>query len=509
MNNNNNKLHVLQRRVRADTNGSLRNHLLSIIEDSERIENVYNVIGNISIYANKRCGEWYINTNNIRNHCSCYFKSTDGHDQNISFSKTRLNLDVVINAVQNNGVLIIDSTRRGKQFPDSMRATIPIWISIINSIVLHKDDDDYIPKIDKSPTITKSHVALINSMLPDMIKSMPEGIINVIYETLHHILNLPLKPFWLAVEEDGEIEWFGEGVEEIVDQLGNIKIHELGYIPILMFSCSRVIQELLDNRVLSWTYIQGAGDDEENWACEGLTAQIFWSKKDTILQSDDPNEVELACKQCIHGFLKDRETQYDTTHDNEDKLPLGSISQIGMSGLLIFRYFLSSELALNDLHQHLHKALIKHDNNIYNETNINSIPMILMIESINDATKKTINAINKYNSTTLICYISFQKKNAMEQNNIWCNEIFPECIKFYNENNNTDIIVVSNDGILASVIATALICSKNDNNIDKQFIKSTMASIQSFASSSIIIPRRFNKFLNNYFLGLHGGNVEY
>ena len=485
----NEKLHVLQRRVRSDTNGCLRNHLLSIIEDSERIDKVYDVIGSsIALFSNKRNGEWYINTNKIRNHNSCYFKSTDGHDNNWQFSNTRLNLDVVIKAVEHNGAIIIDSTRRGKIFPDSMRSTIPIWCSIINAIIFNND----IPKLEKPPTMSNSHITLINSMLREMMKSIPNGIIDIIIKTLQPILHYPLKPIWIyPSEEDGEIEWFGCNVEEGVEQLPNIDIDKLGYIPIILFSCSRVITEL-DYRINSWTYIQGAGDDEENW-CQGLNANIFWKYKDMILASDDPNEVDDACKICIEQSV-DKEHDIAKTQYEDKKIPLESFSCIGQTGLTILQYFLSNNIQLNDLLQCLYKTMMNSDKQ-YDETNIHLVPMVLVIEP------NTINDIRiiRYSSTVLICYIALQKKNAMEQNNVWCNEIFPACITFYNEHQNST--VVSSDGILASVIATAMICSKSETNVDKHYIKSTAALIQSFASN-IIIPRRFNKFLNNFFLAM-------
>ena len=50
---------------------------------------------------------------------TCYFKSTDGHNNNWSFSTTRLNLHVVDIAAAHNGALIIDATRKGKMAPVS------------------------------------------------------------------------------------------------------------------------------------------------------------------------------------------------------------------------------------------------------------------------------------------------------------------------------------------------------------------------------------------------------
>jgi protoheme ferro-lyase len=47
-------------------------------------------------------------------------------------------------------------------------------------------------------------------------------------------MKFKLKPIWLyQSQEDGEIEWVGEHVDEIVDNLPNINIQNLEFIPII------------------------------------------------------------------------------------------------------------------------------------------------------------------------------------------------------------------------------------------------------------------------------------
>ena len=67
----------------------------------------------------------------------CYFKSSDGHAGHWRFSETRLNLHVAAAAAEcaqqddggggGGGVMLVDSTRHGKRFPDSFSTTVPIW----------------------------------------------------------------------------------------------------------------------------------------------------------------------------------------------------------------------------------------------------------------------------------------------------------------------------------------------------------------------------------------------
>ena len=67
---------------------------------------------------------------------TCYFKSTDGHCNNWSFSGTRLNVHVAETAARRGGCVIVDATRSTtKRFPDSLSKTIPIWAETLNRAV--------------------------------------------------------------------------------------------------------------------------------------------------------------------------------------------------------------------------------------------------------------------------------------------------------------------------------------------------------------------------------------
>jgi hypothetical protein len=57
-----NKLHNLKRRVHNE-NFSLRNHLLSILHDSNIVKEIHEFFNrNLKIYANLRNGSWYSKT---------------------------------------------------------------------------------------------------------------------------------------------------------------------------------------------------------------------------------------------------------------------------------------------------------------------------------------------------------------------------------------------------------------------------------------------------------------
>ena len=68
----------------------------------------------------RRNGKWYSDAYDGH----CYFKSTDGHESSWSFSLSRMNLEFARVAAQRSGAVVVDSTRMGKAFPDSMTATV-------------------------------------------------------------------------------------------------------------------------------------------------------------------------------------------------------------------------------------------------------------------------------------------------------------------------------------------------------------------------------------------------
>ena len=78
-------------------------------------------------FANLRAGIWYLD-----NAETVYFKSTDGHQHNWDFSTSRLNMNLLERLGESRCCIVVDSTRKGKKFPDSFSKTIPIWCAVLN-----------------------------------------------------------------------------------------------------------------------------------------------------------------------------------------------------------------------------------------------------------------------------------------------------------------------------------------------------------------------------------------
>lgn len=71
---------------------SLYNALRSIYEDSIFVGEIAQLWPELPLVANLRCGLWY----SSKFESNCYFKSTDGHNNNWSFNTSRLNLHVAL-----------------------------------------------------------------------------------------------------------------------------------------------------------------------------------------------------------------------------------------------------------------------------------------------------------------------------------------------------------------------------------------------------------------------------
>ncbi|GER34088.1 initiator tRNA phosphoribosyl transferase family protein [Striga asiatica] len=196
---------------------SLYNALRSIYEDSIFIGEISQLWPDLALLANLRCGLWYY----PKFHSNCYFKSTDGHTNNLSFSTSRLNLHVAVLAGQQGGCMIVDSTRKGKRFPDSMSKTIPIWTCVLNRAIYGyrtRVDCNYSSDIESATSnshdsreqfsydwdcslhlplwVSESEKAMIEKQLEGWTKELEASGADI--ASLAISLRKPLRPLWIS-----------------------------------------------------------------------------------------------------------------------------------------------------------------------------------------------------------------------------------------------------------------------------------------------------------------------
>ena len=246
---------------------SVRSRLRSIRHDASFVLSVPSTLGLAKLpplIANARAGEWYIEPSKSMG--SVYFKSTDGHHLNWSFSTRRLNLHLLPILGQHGQAMIVDTTRRGKVMPDALSKSIPIWIAVFNQ-VLFPDVPESHRLVTPPQAVGASEHAQIDQLLPGFAEKLRELALDV-SELRQQVLK-PIRPVFLSPNmvlplprEDDE-----------------------NWNRLALVSTSR-----LEVRDADEGYVQGAADDAEHWAL-GLTPRLFWENEEYLLD-DSIGEAE-------------------------------------------------------------------------------------------------------------------------------------------------------------------------------------------------------------------------
>lgn len=241
--------------------------------------------------------------------------------------------------MEKGGCIIVDATRKGKRFPDSMSKTIPIWTCVLNRAIqafrrdkLMRRSDELCAlsckscngedcqlqgknSADSGPEVNSClcRKALVDISAEDWdcslhlplwvsetekanIESHIEGWIKILKDTgtdftfLARSLQKPLRPLWISQKS---VVW----LNEVPD------LDAWNFSPIILVSASSASESTLrmsDNE-FSWSYIPGAADDEESWA-RGLSPILFWKHSYNLI-----NDGPAVCTRMVADIVeKDR-----------------------------------------------------------------------------------------------------------------------------------------------------------------------------------------------------------
>lgn len=257
----------------------LFNCVASIVHDSVFVREIAGETG-FPVFGNLRCGAWYTREQDMDG--TCYFKSTDGHTGQWSFSLTRLNLHVAEKAVRCGGCVIVDATRRGKRYPDALSKTVPVWAHVLNTAVAIYQREHGMPCMEES-----------NLCLPEWVSEHEEWQIEQrVAGWCEDLLQSGVDVSGLAKEmcRPFKVCWIDQDKRDIPENTEGEPI-------ILLVSASQYgVRERLSLPQyphVVFDYIPGAGDDEESWAC-GLTPSIFWKHCDVILNTEPADVIRVV-----------------------------------------------------------------------------------------------------------------------------------------------------------------------------------------------------------------------
>ncbi|KAH8733730.1 tRNA A64-2'-O-ribosylphosphate transferase [Ilyonectria robusta] len=250
---------------------SIHNRLTSIRDDAAFVARVAAAYGPRPLVANERCGSWYIPPADKA--AGAYFKSTDGHERAWKFSTRRLNLHLIEMVENNDGIIVVDSTRRGKRMPDALSTTLPVWCTVLNLALLPSHPSS--PILHLPPSLPASTHSQITALLPQFLASL-----QALNLDLPSCLTKPLRPVW--VTPDSSLPEPNATGASIFDD----------YRPVICCTASRrVVGSEMDEA----GYVQGAGDDTENWAC-GLTPTVFWEHLEDLLTASEADLPDLIAR---------------------------------------------------------------------------------------------------------------------------------------------------------------------------------------------------------------------
>lgn len=119
--------------------------------------------------------------------------------------------------------------------------------------------------------VSKTEKASIEAKLDEWTKQLEESGADI--ASLASCLWKPLRPLWVS--------------QKTVMWLNEVPDHESwDFTPLILVSASDSgeVQQYRTNSEFSWSYIPGAGDDEESWS-RGLSPSVFWNHVDDLIDS--------------------------------------------------------------------------------------------------------------------------------------------------------------------------------------------------------------------------------
>lgn len=281
------------RAVRRKERASPAFYVLSVMEDADKVLRLAQGLAPFPVFANLRCGAWYVPP--AARAGTCYFKSTDGHTGNWDFSIKRLNWHLLGPAAEKGGVVLVDSTRRGKDWPDALSKTVPIWCLVLNraAALLRGEEgpvEDCLP-----PWLPGSEREQILRRVPGWARACLGVLSASMRKSLMQALGeRTLRPAWRSAWDQG-----GDSVVA--------GTRSAACIVVVCVCASSAATAAAAREHHSWTYIQGAGDDDENWS-QGLSPEVFWSRADELRAAArrDPADCEELVNELVDACASRR-----------------------------------------------------------------------------------------------------------------------------------------------------------------------------------------------------------
>ena len=188
----------------------------------------------------------------------------------------------------------MDSTRRGKSFPDALSKTVPIWCSVVNRAMClrysNKNWSEEQLDLYVAANVSKSERAQIQERLQDWAVALA--------------VRIARGAGWLCIEDDQLLILFSlQASTYTLPDLSKplrplhlspastlsvtplLKSDFQAFHPVICCSASRCTTGGSAERLGSLNYVPGSGDDHEGWAPPGFSPLTFWKHRVAVLQA--------------------------------------------------------------------------------------------------------------------------------------------------------------------------------------------------------------------------------
>lgn len=167
--------------------------------------------------------------------------------------------------------------------PDSLSKTVPVWCCVLNRTLfpeLTGSHDLYVPP----NVVSESERSQMLSRVPDFVDSLKQ--LNLNMAGLRAQVSKPIRPTWVTQETN--LSHYHDSNDDDDDD-DNGRIFE-SFRPVICCTSSR---RITDGEMSGHSgYVQGAGDDTENWA-HGLTPPVFWDNAEQLLSTPEADLPDL------------------------------------------------------------------------------------------------------------------------------------------------------------------------------------------------------------------------
>jgi tRNA A64-2'-O-ribosylphosphate transferase len=184
--------------------------------------------------------------------------------------------------------------------PDALSKTVPIWCSVLNRYLFPENPSCH-SLYTPPQVVSESEHAQISALLEHFLASLKS--LDLQSHSTAFQLSKPLRPIWVTPES----------------HLTPTHTVFQDFHPII---CCTVSRRVSGGELSEGGYIQGAGDDTENWA-HGLSPAIFWENQETLMSKPEHELLDL-----IEMLVQDHQAVSPAAGGRLTTGPIGPTSSI-------------------------------------------------------------------------------------------------------------------------------------------------------------------------------------